>query len=65
MIAMVLQGKVIVGDAGDRDIFKESVDSGGDCLVLVKDNQPTLHRDAQQAFVVPRIFSPLPAALGL
>ncbi len=65
--AMVLQGRVMVGDAGycDREICEEIVDSGGDYLVLVKDNQPTLHKETQQAFVVPRSFSPLPEALGL
>lgn len=65
--AMVLQGKVIVGDAGycDHEICQEIVDSGGDYLVLVKDNQPKLHKDAQQAFVIPRSFSPLQEAIGL
>lgn len=65
--AMVLEGKVIVGDAAycDRDICQEIVDSGGDYVVLVKDNQPTLHKEAQQAFVVPRSFSPLRPAQGL
>ncbi|MCA9080133.1 MAG: ISAs1 family transposase [Planctomycetaceae bacterium] len=58
---MVLEGKIIVGDAAycDQEICKEIVDSGGDYLVLVKDNQPTLHHAAQQSFVVPRSFSPL------
>jgi hypothetical protein len=58
---MVLEGKLIIGDAGycDREICQEIIDSGGDYLVLVKDNQPTLHKQAQQAFAVPRSFSPL------
>ena len=38
---------------------------GGDYFVLVKDNQPTLHKEAQQAFVIPRSFSPLQEALGV
>jgi hypothetical protein len=65
--AMVLEGAVIVGDAAycDREICQEIVDSGGEYLVLVKDNQPTLHKEAQQAFVVPRSFSPLRPAQGL
>lgn len=65
--AMVLEGRVIVGDAGycDREICEAIVDSGGDYLVLVKDNQPTLHKEAQQSFVVPRSFSPLPETLGV
>lgn len=64
---MVLDGKVIVGDAAfcDGEICREIVDSGGDYLMIVKDNQPTLHNQAQQAFVVPRSFSPLPEALGV
>jgi hypothetical protein len=65
--ALVLEGKVIVGDAGycDREICQEIVDSGGDDFVLVKDNQPTLHKAAPQAFVISRSVSPLPEALGV
>ncbi len=57
---MVLEGKIMVGDAAycDQEICREIVDSGGDDLVLVKDNQPTLHKPAQQAFAVPRCCSP-------
>lgn len=66
---LVLEGTVIVGDAAycDREICEEitAEDRKGDYLVIVKDNQPTLHHAAQQAFVVPRSFSPLPEALGL
>lgn len=60
---MVLEGTVIVGDAAycDREICEEitAEDRKGDYLVIVKDNQPTLHKAAQQSFVVPRSFSPL------
>ena len=65
---MVLKGKVILGDAlyCDKDICSQIIDpvdaeddSGGDYFVLVKDNQPNLHREIQQSFVVPRSFSPL------
>lgn len=58
---LVLKGKIIVGDAAycDQEICREIVESEGDYLVIVKDNQPTLHYDAQQSFVVPRSFSPL------
>jgi len=58
---MVLEGKVFVGDAAycDQEICREITDSGGDYLVIVKDNQPTLHHDARAAFVVPEGFSPL------
>jgi hypothetical protein len=65
--ALVLKGKLIVGDAAycEREICQKIKDEEGDYLVLVKDNQPTLHKDAQQAFVVPRSFSPLQQASGV
>ena len=58
---MVLDGKVIIGDAAycDQEICREVVDSEGDYLVIVKDNQPNLHKQARQAFVIPEGFSPL------
>ena len=58
---MVLAGKVIVGDAAycERDICETIVNNEGDYLLLVKDNQPNLHRAAQQSFVIPQGFSPL------
>lgn len=64
---MVLEGKIIVGDAAycDQEICSRIVDSGGDYLVIVKDNQPNLHKQARQAFVVPAGFSPLPQASGV
>jgi hypothetical protein len=42
--SMVLKGKVITGDAMfcQRDVCEEIVDSGGDYLFTVKDNQPDL-----------------------
>ena len=41
---LVLKGKVITGDAMfcQRDLCQQIVDSGGDYLVMVKDNQPEL-----------------------
>jgi hypothetical protein len=61
---LVLQGKLIVGDAAycQREICQEIVDKEGDYLVTVKDNQPQLRRDIEQAFVIPRSFSPLRTA---
>lgn len=58
---LVLKGKIVVGDAAycDQEICREIVESEGDYLVIVKDNQPTLHHDARAAFVVPEGFSPL------
>ena len=61
---LVLKGKLIVGDAAycQREICQEIVDKEGDYLVTVKDNQPQLRRDIEQAFVIPRSFSPLRTA---
>lgn len=61
---MVLEGKVIVGDAAycERELCETVVAKGGDYFVLVKDNQPNLHRAAQQSFVIPQGFSPLRTA---
>ena len=58
---MILTGKIIVGDAAycQREICQTIVDSGGDYVVTVKENQPTLLRDISQAFVIPKGFSPL------
>lgn len=65
--SMVLEGTVIVADAAycERNICETIVENGGDYLVLVKDNQPTLHRAAQQSFVIPKDFSPLRQAACL
>ena len=61
---LVLKGKLIVVDAAhcQREFCKEITDKEGDYLVTVKDNQPQLRRDIEQAFVIPRSFSPLPTA---
>ena len=61
---MVLEGRVIVGDAAycERDICKTIVENEGEYLVIVKDNQPNLHSAAQQSFVIPKDFSPLCSA---
>lgn len=63
---LVLEGKLIVGDAAfcQRDICEKILEERGNYLLVVKDNQPNLHKAAQQAFVIPRAFSPLPQALG-
>lgn len=64
--SLVLHGKMIVGDAGfcQRDFCQTVQNQGGEYLVLVKDNQPTLHQEVRQAFVIPKGFSPLPGAIG-
>jgi len=61
---LVLQGRVITGDAMfcQREICQEILDRGGHYLFVVKDNQPTLHREIQAAFVNEAAFSPLRAA---
>lgn len=47
-----VQGKVVVGDAMfcQRDVAEAIVDSGGDSVFTVKDNQPGLKADIQAAF---------------
>ena len=58
---MVLDGKVIIGDAAYcQPNTCETITSGdGDYVVMVKDNQPNLHKAAQQSFVISKGFSPL------
>ena len=64
--AMVLEGKVIVGDAAycDRETCRTIVEDDGEYVVTVKDNQPNLHTAAQQSFVIPKGFSPLRQTAG-
>jgi hypothetical protein len=47
-----VQGKVVVGDAlfGQRDLAEKVIDSGGDYLLTVKDNQPGLGIDIRAGF---------------
>lgn len=68
---LVLKGKLVVGDAAfcQRDICEKILEEEGDYLLVVKDNQPNLHKAAQQAFVIPkapgkRNSAPLPSAVG-
>ncbi len=58
---LVLKGKTVVGDAAfcQRDICEQIIAAEGKYLFPVKDNQPTLHKEAIQAFVIPEGFSPL------
>jgi hypothetical protein len=62
--AMVLQGRVITGDAAfcQRDLCRQVVDDGGHYLIKVDANQPTLLADIASAFGP--AFSPLRAAQG-
>lgn len=59
---LVLTGKIVVGDAMfcQREVCQQILDSGGDYLLAVKDNQPQLLKDAQSAFRDSKGFSPLP-----
>jgi DDE_Tnp_1-associated/Transposase DDE domain len=58
-----LSGKVVTGDAmfTHRDVAQEVVDSGGDYLLIVKDNQPELKEQIFTALHGDSDFSPLPA----
>ncbi len=58
---MVLEGKVMIGDAAycQRNTCQTIVSGKGDYVVVVKDNQPGLHKAAQQSFVIPKGFSSL------
>ena len=58
---LILKGKLIVGDAAycQREICETIVEKEGHYLVTVKANQPQLLHDIEQAFVIPRSFSPL------
>jgi hypothetical protein len=58
---LVLKGKLVVADAAycQREFCQEIVEQGGDYLVTIKANQGNLLRAAEQAFVIPRGFSPL------
>ena len=47
-----LEGKIVVADAllTQRGVCRQIVDGGGDYLLPVKENQPTLQRDLADAF---------------
>ncbi|MEA2632602.1 MAG: hypothetical protein QOE66_2821 [Chloroflexota bacterium] len=58
-----LKGKVVTGDAmfTHRDFCEEVIDGGGDYVLPVKDNQPTLGKDIAAAFAGPEAgLSPPP-----
>jgi predicted transposase YbfD/YdcC len=50
-----LRGRVLTGDAlfCQRNLSKQVVDSGGDYLFIVKENQPRLHEDIRLLFDPP------------
>ena len=47
-----LEGRIVVADAllTQREVCQQIVDGGGDYLLPVKENQPTLYRDLAEAF---------------
>jgi predicted transposase YbfD/YdcC len=55
-----LTGKIITADAmfTHQDVCDTIVDGGGDYLLAVDDNQPTLKNDIEQAFTASAGFSP-------
>lgn len=58
-----LKGKVVTGDAmfTHRDVCAAVIDRGGDYVLPVKDNQPTLAKDIAAAFAEPEAgLSPPP-----
>jgi hypothetical protein len=59
-----LQGKVVTGDAifCQKEFCETVIDGGGDYLLTVKDNQPTLHYAIAAMFADSASFSPLPTA---
>lgn len=59
---LCVEGRVIVGDAifCQRDLCQRIIDSGGDYLIAVKENQPGLLREIELEFTAqPAVFSPL------
>jgi hypothetical protein len=59
-----LDGKVVVGDAMfcQRDLAEQVIDSGGEYLLVVKDNQPGLEIDIQAGFAFEQAARELAAA---
>ena len=64
--SLVVEGKLVVADAAycQREFCEAVREQGGEYLVLVKENQPTLLHQVEQAFVIPKAFSPLPGPPG-
>lgn len=59
---LVVSGRVVVADAMfcQRDLCQQVIDSGGDYLIAVKENQPGILREIQLEFTAePSAFSPL------
>lgn len=61
---LLLRGQLIVGDAMfcQREVCEQIIQQEGHYLLIVKDNQPTLHKDARSCFHDPAGCSPLRTA---
>lgn len=59
-----LQDKIVTGDAMfcQRDFCEEVIRQGGDYVLTVKDNQPTMMKHIAAMFAESAAFSPLPTA---
>ncbi len=57
--ALVLQNRVITMDAllTQRDVAQRIVDGGGDYVMIVKGNQPTLREEIATLFAAPRLVA--------
>jgi hypothetical protein len=57
-----IKGKVVTGDAmfTHKDVAQKILDEGGEYLLIIKDNQPTLKAQIEAAFNDEAAFSPLP-----
>jgi len=52
LLTLVLEGRIVTADAllTQREVARTILDSGGDYLLVVKANQPTLHADIAATF---------------
>jgi predicted transposase YbfD/YdcC len=59
-----LEGKIVTGDAMfcQRDFCEEVIRQGGDYVLTVKDNQPTMMKHIAAMFAESSAFSPLSTA---
>ncbi len=66
LAGLVLQGKLITGDAllTQHTIVSSIVQGGGDYLLVVKDNQPLLRADIEAVFEAPHLLNLTPQELA-
>ncbi len=64
MDTLLLKGRVIVGDAMfcQHEVCEKIRDRGGHYFFVVRENQPTLLREIESAFVETEAFPPLCSA---